>query len=167
VSNNNWIEITLIAGRLEFISLLNAFSKETWPQKADELLDKIFSEIYPNSILMKSRPLIEDCDLTISFEDICSEFEDCFHNFFEHMIIDEISQITYLLEEIHFIITKFHSYTSNFVSRMFRIFIFLNAFRSVSSLSNLQIGSGQILIQKRISQESFSEFPLTNDNIYF
>jgi hypothetical protein len=108
VSQNNWIELKLLAGRLEFISLYYAFPPEYWPKKVDERLDKVFSELYPTSERIQSLPKIKSSHLTVSFEDVCSEFEESFHNYFQHITLSELSPMISFLEEICFIILKFH-----------------------------------------------------------
>jgi hypothetical protein len=130
--------------------------EESWSEKANELLFKVFSEIYPDSFRNNSLPQIEVQNLSVSLEEVYLDFKPCFYNDFEYMIIDDIPQAINLLKEIYFIITKFHVYTSNIVSILLLLFIFLDAFPSAIGGTTHQIGNGQILYRKRISLEGFS-----------
>ncbi|KAA6359634.1 MAG: hypothetical protein EZS28_044839, partial [Streblomastix strix] len=161
ISSNMWEEFVKQAGKLEYVTLYQFVkdNKKKWPDDADELLSQMFSIHNKGKDRMKVLHQIDNIE-NFHMQDILNIFEKITIEWLKEMKFSDIRRTCSVLSEVDFVITSLYGISTPISQRYFRLHYLLEILQPAVELSDLNVGQGDIMIQKSIKKDGFAGYKI-------
>ncbi|KAA6385783.1 MAG: hypothetical protein EZS28_018691 [Streblomastix strix] len=161
VSSNRWEEFIKQAGQFEYSAIYQFIKQKEmkWPDDGDELLSQMFSIHHKGKDRIKSLHIYDKMKI-IQLEEFLRNFEICILEWFKEMKLSDIQKTVSVLAEVDFIVTQLYGIATPISQKFFRFRYLLEILQHAIELSDLNVGQGDILIQKSINKDSFAGFEI-------
>ncbi|KAA6403970.1 MAG: hypothetical protein EZS28_000496, partial [Streblomastix strix] len=161
VSSNRWEEFIKQAGQFEYATVYQYIKEKgmKWLDDADELLRQLFSIYCKGKDRIKTLHLNDNIE-NFQIKDLLNILWRSVIEWLKEMKISDIRNTVSVLSEVDFVITSLYGIATPISQKFFRLHYLLEILQPAIELSDLNVGQGDILIQKSIKKDGFAGYKI-------